>query len=358
MIRALIRLVPILLVVSGALPNALQNGALPEVRQGKREYFDTRTSQHCLKTGMQKPRLILYFDVNKTIIASDAVQGKGTEETLNALLAESMEAAWDGVKKQSYYAYLTDQILRENPSFSRTSQPLKDERSTRLKQFPAYLATHHPDLFARYTADKYKMVRVVQHSKQGLFPSFLALIAWLEKEYAGNYRIHLRTFGQDLPDVIHLIEAYSPVRFSARAGFQGATLHIYAHKRSNDTIAVGTPVDTLRGIYDLLSQASLHNYAIQDDFNYWKAHNYSARGAKLFLIDPQDTRVIALFFDDNAADNDRVIINPVSLEGTPLERDLLIRTGKIIPVDTKEALLDQHYFIQKVQKAVDAWCTR
>ena len=55
-------------------------------------------------------QLRLHFDINKTIIAMDAVQGKGLEETINGILAEFTFAQWDGKHEQSYYAYLSDRL--------------------------------------------------------------------------------------------------------------------------------------------------------------------------------------------------------------------------------------------------------
>ena len=84
-------------------------------------------------------RLVLHFDVNKTIIASDVVQGKDLAQTVNGILAEFTFAAWDGKTIQSYYAYVSNQITQGRPDLHRSSEAFKRERNNRLQLFPIYL---------------------------------------------------------------------------------------------------------------------------------------------------------------------------------------------------------------------------
>lgn len=74
---------------------------------------------------LRTPMLRVHCDVNKTIICTDAVQGKGLEETVNGILAEFTFDKWDGHTQQSYYAFVTAQLARNNPELSQTNEEFK-----------------------------------------------------------------------------------------------------------------------------------------------------------------------------------------------------------------------------------------
>jgi len=295
-----------------------------------------------LPTKTTHQRLVLHFDVNKTIIATDIVQGKALAQTINGILAEFTLFAWDGSVTESYYAYVTRQIARNHPNLSRASEAFKHERSRLLREFPAYLEHHHPDLYKTYVTEAAHMVQLLEAESPTIFPSFFKLIAWLnESDYRDRYVIHLRTFGQDLPEIVPVLEKRAQLAFSAFGIFREHKLH------------VGTDTDkaiynSAQELYDILTSSG-KNYAIQDDYQYWKISNFQARGGKPFPIDLHDASVVALFFDDNANDLDKPIVCPITPQGSLESTERLIDLGTIVVVNPKEAILNEDYFIEKVK---------
>lgn len=299
--------------------------------------------------------VVLHFDVNKTLIALDLVQGKTLEDTVNGILAESTDFKWDGTKKQSYYTYISDQIAQEQPQLNRTSEEFKKERNVRLKNFPKYLEKNNPLLNKLYHYEKKRLLKVLNKEKMVIFPSFFNLIEWLNtSKYKDNYSLHLRTFGTDLPDIIPLIEQKAKLQFTARGGFKGQTLRMFKDTLGRDAqedeknITAQYTSSQLQPFFNSVGK----NYAIHDDYNYWKSKDFTADGGKLFPIEVNNPTVTSIFFDDNANDQEKPIIYPMKPDGTLEDTQKLIKLGNIVPVDPKEAILNPYYFTKHVETAL------
>jgi hypothetical protein len=273
----------------------------------------------------KRPYLILHFDINKTIIAMDAVQGKDQGTTINGILAEFTFAKWDGEQTQSYYAYVTDQIAQENPQLSKISENFKKLRSERLKEFPDYIAKKQPVLLEPYTKDKTAMTTLLSSGKMVIFPSFYKAIKWLNDTFPQKYMIHLRTFGRDLPDVVPTLEKHTQLRFT-----------------------YGSPTGSAQDRWQYIASLNTH-CAIQDDYAHWKAAGFQSAGGKPFPIDSRNPHVLSIFFDDNADDREKPIIMPVGPNGQLEDVAALLKKGNIVAVNPKEAILDENYFINKIK---------
>jgi len=279
--------------------------------------------------GMQKKHLRIHFDINKTIIATDAVQDKNLESTINGIIAECMEAAWDSKHTQSYYAYATAQVAQENPSLAKTDETFKKKRSERLEQFVTHLQ-QYPTHLKQYEDDKASMMRILQGEGLVIFPSFYKTLAWLETEYPQQYSIYLRTFGTDLPKVVPAIQKNTTLQFAN----QNANL---------------TEVISRAALLSTISSAHTSHWAIRDDYGYWKSKTFQAVGGKPFSIDLNNPHHVSMFFDDNANDQDKPIIYPFSANGDLEDTNELLKTGHIVAVNPKEAILDENYFINKIK---------
>jgi hypothetical protein len=73
----------------------------------------------------QQKRIVLYFDINQTIIAGGVVEKRDFEQTIAGIFAKDIVASWDGVKQQSYWEYLQDQIAQDMPIISRAGSVFK-----------------------------------------------------------------------------------------------------------------------------------------------------------------------------------------------------------------------------------------
>ncbi len=282
-----------------------------------------------------KKVLRLHFDVNKTIIATDAVQNKGLEETINSILAESTFHTWNGTKVESFNAYITDIFAQENPHISRADELFKSQQSELIKTFPQHLK-QYPDLLTHYNKEKATMLKILkkEESETVIFPSFIKLIHWLHNQSTCRFTIYLRTFGKDIPTVTSYIENNSPLKFTAQGKIQDDKLYIESKNQP---------------VVDFFKNKNSKHYAIQDDYAHWKSHHFQTSGGKPFLIDVNNHQEIAMFFDDNANNIDKPIIRPIDPHGNILDTNELLEKGNIIAVNPKEAILDEDYFINKIK---------
>ena len=58
---------------------------------------------------------------------------------------------------------------------------------------------------------------------------------------------------------------------------------------------------------------------------------------------------MSIFFDDNANDQDKPIIQPIDPDGKLLSTEKLLKLGNIVAVNSKQAILDKDYFIKKIK---------
>lgn len=284
---------------------------------------------------MQSKKMIrVHCDVNKTLICTDAVQGKDLEEMINGILAEFTFYKWDGKNIQSYYAFVSAKLLRENSDSFLASEKFKKLRRELLKGFPQYLE-RYPELQSSYQATKDKMTALLSSEEMVIFPSFIKLIGWLNTCHKDHYTIYLRTFGQDLPKVMSLIEKRTELKFAAQGEFNGRAL----------SLAEESYLDFFRN--------SKNNYGIKDDFEYWKSKGFQAEGGKPFPVG-LNAEDIEILLDDNADDEVKPIICPVNSEGKLLNTAELLKKGIIVAVNPMEAILDEDYFIKKVQARINS----
>jgi hypothetical protein len=265
-----------------------------------------------------KKELRLHFDINKTIVATDAVQGKDLAITVNEIIAEYSFEKWNGTNMQSYHAYLTEQIAAEYPQLPPAHEEFKKIRSERVKQFPNFLS-RHPESLARYEKERDQMLQILDKKEIVIFPSFYKAMRWLEEQYPGNYSVFLRTFGKDLPEVVPAIEKNTSLKFVGHGKFQGTKLLMSIQGQTH---------------VDLFSIPKSTHCAIQDDYAYWKSHGFQARGGKCFPIIPQ---IISMFFDDNAADQHKPILCPVGPNEELENTKELLKSGHIVSVNATTA---------------------
>lgn len=280
-------------------------------------------------------KLVLHFDVNKTIIATDSVQNKGLAQAINGILAENTFYPWNGTDQESYYSYVTREIAKNNPNLHPASPEFKSKRSQLISGFLEYITQYQP-LWFQCLNEKVRMLQLLRAKELVVFPSFFNLINWLDTHFKDRYVIYLRTFGTDLPEIMPIIEQYTSLKFAGMGTFEGRYLDVASQ-------------------YSSLAEffyASNKHYALQDDYAHWQAAGFSAIAGKLFPINTYNSDILTMFFDDNANDQDKPIISPIFHNGELLNTQELIRSGHIVSVNTKEAILNPDYFIEKVQKMV------
>lgn len=285
------------------------------------------------------PHLILYFDVNKTLIASDKAGNKSVEDVLNELLSEKYLACWDKTIQEpmTFEAYVS-QILVPG---SEENVELRMQRKFYRQHFISYLYERNHPLYGPVLQEYEKAISVLNNSASIIFPSFYSLLSDLDSQGI-SYTIILRSFGEEVFDVKNEISAMSKIIFNRTGIFREGKLYL-----ENESLE--DPYE----IYHLLRR--IGHIAIQDDWNYWNAHRMSAEYGKPFYIDKEDNDTLPIFFDDNINNTNSAnnIIAPLDpSRGVFISMGELIESRQAVQVDTLQAILKDDYFINCVRAAI------
>jgi hypothetical protein len=275
-------------------------------------------------------RLILYFDINKTLIATDKATNKTLNDVLNELLSEKYVAKWDE----------KEELPISFEAYARKITSSRNEEIAFKQNFIPYLEKNCHELFPKVLRDYESALEVLNSSQKNVFPSFYALLDYLDKEKI-NYSIILRSFGVEVLEVKEEIETLHPMTMAV-GKFQNGVL-----------IENGQTIDQVETIYQHLK--SLGHAAIQDDWSYWNAHHEASAQGKPFLVDLKDSETLPIFFDDNIRlDSSRKnIIAPLNaLNGELLPIEVLSELKYVVRVKALEAILDRDYYINHVKEAL------
>lgn len=286
------------------------------------------------------PHLILYFDINKTLIASDKAGNKSVEDVLNELLAEKYKACWDqSLQKAITFDEYVHEILVPG---SRDNQELRARRKSYLQHFIDYLHIQNHPLYRTVLHD-YETAKMVLNTSNGvIFPSFYSLLDHLDKNGI-SYSIILRSFGEEVFEVKTEINTVYKNIFNRMGKFREGKLLLDEEASIADSCM----------IYNQLRR--IEHTAIHDDWNYWNAHGEAAKQGKPFYIDREDNETLSIFLDDNIRENDSIknIIAPLdTANGELIPIKELIQSGQAVRVETLKAILNANYYIQQVEEAL------
>lgn len=294
----------------------------------------------------------IHMDVNKTIIALDTAQNKTIPQTINEMLASSMKHKWDNVNETSYESFVIEDIINKNPHIIRGSDDMKKIKRQIIEDFPKYLFKNHYEIYEKYKKYYYNITSIISDEAIAIFPSFYKFINWLETEHKNKYSLYLRTFGNDLDDVIFDIESKSSLRFTNCGKIIETNILFTNNEEDQEKNNISSlPINCkVEMNIDVLLSLTGH-YALQDDYKFWQQNNFQAEGGKLF---PLNDKYINIFFDDNADGNNdnRWIIRPIK-NGVLQDTKKLIDAGIIVPVYTVDAIIDDDYFINKFKNLLD-----
>lgn len=288
----------------------------------------------------EAPRLMLYFDINKTLIASDIAGGKSMDNVLNHLLAEKFQYCWDPSIQEplSYYDYVKN-VLLPGPEYD---SELKSRRKVYLDHFKDNLQTQNHALYPEVQKTYNIAMDALQRTQSIVFPSFYRLLEELDDRGLA-YTIVLRSFGTEVHEIAQEINTVYKHMFRDFGEFRQGTLYL-DEKKVSDSFE----------IYQTLS--SLSHVSLRDDWSYWNKGEMESRYGKPFILDQEDSGVLELFFDDNIDlhNDEKNIIAPKDAKtGASIPVSELAVSHQIICVDTLEAIVDENYFVNLVQRALD-----
>lgn len=289
------------------------------------------------------PHLILHFDINKTLIATDKTENKSLQDVINELLSREYSACWDENLQEplTFDAYVR-MVLLPGPEHD---IQLKEERLAHLTHFIDYLFKRDHPLY-QPVLEKFNLIMETLKRAQGnVFPAFYQLILELNQKNI-SYTIFLRSFGKEVFEVKNEINSVFKDLFKHNGVFQKGILYL------NDKEAFVGP----KAIYQFFSLKE--HTVIRDDWNYWVEGKMEARYGKPLYIDQEDKTMLTLFFDDNIKTDfsEKNIIAPMdSKTGASIQIPLLIESKQAIPVNTLEAILNERYYIERVQEALQIY---
>jgi hypothetical protein len=289
-----------------------------------------------MEASCELPHLMLFVDINKTIIIESTGKGFGNEAGVAALLSTEPEYAhtWGNNQEKMTYNTWVDTKL-----FPGTDPSLKKQRESEHSNFIKAAQEHHHPQSQKINAEFNKLVSSLKAQlSRKVFTSFLDLITYL-KNNNYSFSIILRTFGKDLDGTVKEL-AQDNLTF-IRGSFQKGNLHL-----KNKVIS--DPAKMIAAF-----KPGKH-YAIQDSYDWWKQHNFTAEGGKPFPVDISDKNVLSIFFDDLATDPVKPIVHVIPVNAqTNLNQ--LIKIGRVVSVNTRKAILEKNYFINAVENALQQW---
>ena len=355
---------------------------------------------------------VLFMDVNKTIMMADPAGGKSVEDVCNDVIAEQ---AWgnsadpSGPAEDASFALGHPELVFDRPS----------GEATRLS-YVDWVRAHHPEVVATRAAEGHVAAKDVRRKYVKTFTcpgqpgeafapikdalrdgigtdhlivtSFLAGIVDLEAkrmaaETPFQVAVVFRTFGTDLPEILHEFNAFcdgddprfpgvsfphlkvdvsshvGSVRRVGTGGFVALNtvervVDDHGHIESDDLDQpipddrVLLPLDAsfLSSLLDRIASPS-GSFAIRDDYPAWARAVWNPAGGKIFpvVLDPASTRVSTAFFDDNInygddAAEDNIVCPIDSSSGDVIPIASVLRTHAV-RVDPLSIVLNPTYYI-------------
>jgi len=256
-------------------------------------------------------------------------------------LCDSTYDTWNEhyTKPVAFRTYI-DEFLHPG---DKSNADLKQKRQAEVYGFLDFLSKNSHPAYNTVKEDFEKMRAKFIDNVTGkihftIFPSFYKLLRKL-REMKIDFIIILRTFGSDLPGVVKDLEEHSEgIKVSHWGKFKDTQLMIEDKLYS--------PEESFEFFLN-----SEEHFAVQDDWVKWNKDGELGRSGKPFLYDKsqcfRNVNNLALFFDDNITGEELDIVRPCEITGkhdssTELFEKYLFR------VYTKEAILNDEYFIEKV----------
>lgn len=292
-----------------------------------------------------KPRLLLNFDLNGTLILKDTSKKASDEYMLISTLAENTFAKWDErYEPMSFKQYVYNVLLPGDKSNVR----LKKERQKIVATFLQWLSEKSHPAMGNVLDDYHKIKNKFTDSKTKeinftVFPSFYVMLEKL-RNMKIPFIIILRTFGTDLPEVVKEIGDHDlGVKITHWAKFEDINFNTEGEKT----------IKKVEEIFDVFLSSDKH-FAIQDDWLKWNQDGERGRSGKPFLYDISGKGAIknlSLFFDDNITGEEQDIVRPCEIAGKNAPTKSLCER-LIFPVNTKEAMLNDDYYIDRILQAI------
>lgn len=349
---------------------------------------ETRT---CTDLGENKRKLVLHFDVRNTVLVADSVTNVNVEQALNSFLTsvtwgKEVNNRWQWFSDEpsltqpqpgliTYYKHLEKRLVSKPSDRALLRQVTGDLTQEPIgERFLPYFKEHLKSL--RWPEDKEVTSKtLVMEGSDGrpyhyILPAFFQLIHHLHKE-GRKFCVIIRTYGLDAPNVLACTDLTLkgnhpqfpeklPIHVQPEPGkvFRTKSGKICFESYSEDSTGK-LQRETFTGeeeIYSMLSNQTGVS-AFVDDFIYWQDSDYHHTAGKPVWIDPKDTNVHHIIFDDNIRTTEADSIVDLRLldqemgtgRSLNLEETVDFENLCLVQADLLESICNVDYFVDKVK---------
>ena len=359
--------------------------------------------------------LVLHFDVNKTVLVDDKIQGIDPSTSCVQILywaswGHVIEGGrrwvWNGEAPSlccgDPEAVVYGDFVRGRREFKRRRWAMKRD-FIKPGQPGAPLRPYFEELMAALALPEAAKAALegqawareagLHQGRVRLLPSFFALLRHLQGE-GRAVSLVFRTYGSDIPEIAVELNAFCegrhPLHPEVRmdGGGEGADMRldlddptrfgaIHRGGHGGDEadavlLALGTlenpegrdrpPYPCPRSFFEARAHRAITapgdfrahlgqgagTIGLRDDYAYWARGRFASLAGKPMFIDPADTKVHEIFFDDNVFAEDPRIVDVRDLaSGRPLPLSQT-RDRHLVRVSPYNAVLEERYFIERL----------
>ena len=327
-----------------------------------------RSGIRTINSRAQRARLVLHFDVNKTILMVDPASGLSALDVATDLVAAS---AWGTVQGDTWtaldvplsvdppapgahtFADFAKNILHHGYTLDAAENRRRKCETRRVQQsfcdegapgarFVKLRDLIHESLRANVMPTAAPSGDAAATAGISLVPSYFVLLDELLSAKR-NVQMIFRTFGGDLDHVVAEHNAWCTRAEHAGAADLvirefGTFSRTGPHSNNVELTAVSpdssgggvTHVHGIRAIHDFLELDPRRCWALTDDYRSWWESHEASSGGKLMPFDPSDADVHHIFLDDNiGASTDAVRRLPAAVA------EAFARTGVLVERESR-----------------------
>ncbi|XP_069499374.1 uncharacterized protein [Ambystoma mexicanum] len=348
------------------LPKRSDKTVLDAEKDGKGPGHSTvsilRNSEGILHS--QQRKLVLHLDLNNTILLSDAITGQGPKAALNSYLSTVMwgklspTGEWETLSEVPSVLSPSEGAINFYTQFGRSDDFTNTSMGQRFKNIHS---DHLHMLEWTYPPDKVFTLSEDGKSYHWILPSFFHLLKTLHLQ-GRHFSVVLRTFGTDLPKVLHALQCAVDGRHPQFPDFQMMSLpidptpgQIQCSKQevvlTHGAECFSTKTDETNVYKYFSSMEGIRGF--RDHFDWWVKNAFSSKGGKPFWIDPHDPSVQHIFIDDNIRLNegDCIVQTKVCMEGNPCQTIGVSELYNVclVQTDLLRAISEKDYFLECIR---------
>lgn len=326
-------------------------------------------------------KIVLFFDINSTILADDKSSLLTLEDALNIHLASTV---WTKPDEKPPRFNLR---LFGGPTGSKGSDGNDDDVISGYKYYKREMPADHKQYLKSFSATKegseyayfHNLLLQTLHDRppMSIFDSFFATLAWLRDVAAPEgyaWCVCLRTYGDDLPFLLQKVRDFAQGSFPVADTYAALSLSEtgVSLKVNSNSDGAGTTLTSEQDVVEwLYSREGV--IGVKDDYFYWRDHAFATEfGKPIWVPHSQRTLYIPIFFDDNyrfGSDNSilDVRVQQQQHEGGPFvsvfrdgafveprERSMAVTERVCVKARMFEAISNRNFFIDCLKLRIKA----